>query len=866
MALWDLLKMRVRDALGNPLPKAKNWRFVNANASYNAEDDAIDFTLPGSEGGGSLVGSASINVTGDGTLGLGALTSADLLTAENVRLTSTANRNIYGMAASLTLGEMVPGKTVTNDNPVGGYDFVFHNESASVSGGAQNRFKLPSAEGASFTLKPGQTRYFPYNYGSTNRWVKEDEVDAFVQGELASALAARVGRRDGEERRCAGVGALGVGPGNFRWHSGDSTVADGTNVLGSSAAGRWKRVHVNVKELYVIDLFTRRGAYDGERVWCTGYYSYGNGTTGVTGLGDNGGGEFRWDGSSTLVMDGGMIVGPGHIGPDANGLGAFLPDSSPAAGRWIRIYPNTSHRNVKGFGALGWGLHNYNGGNGYIADENAIMAAHNSARPYGAEVYFPEGSYTVSRCLRLVGGSGGRSNCRWVGENRRGQTINNVKLVWYGTRYWNGPTSAGASADPALVGSVLMCMGNYDSSVENIQFGVAPGHHCEVLLNLGYHEGDAIVASVTHQRIKNCAFVGQQPALDTGVGQGSASFGVVFDYFRKQNANIENCRLSDCTFAKIRDSCILISPDCQPYNTTIEYCYFINSGMHSTDSNAGPYGIGIRNRNASCSLEVKNCDFQRIAVIFKLQNPFQSLTVTECSSEQFKKLFEGMQSTEQTMGTMAWRGGRLDPGGVDDASEGPDATFPDWDYAAIDIGASSALRLESLNLTRGFDEFTTFEIKWKANTIYVINCDLPHVAPFFPQGEVTPSVLQGGIWCEGCTAPGRTGTAQAGKRVRVPRLQGCRTPGGTVTFSDAATTVSITNRHPDGTTAWPEAVGSVGYKVRWLGAVSIAGTPASGEPYAASITKDGFTATRTVAAGVGNSVTYAYELYREGVP
>lgn len=700
-----------------------------------------------------------------------------------------------------------------------------------------------------------------FGSGTTGRWTvvgTPDGISAItLAGLQVTELAATPGNGDGEVKACNGYAAAGDGGGGlFSWAAGVSSGADGYAKI-NATGGQWQKIVNSNKELLVTDLFTRRGAYNGERVWCSGYYAVGNSITGLTGFGDTGGGEFRWQADSTLLMDGGMVVGPGHIGPDGNGLGSFIPNASPPAGRWIRFYPNTSHRNVKAFGALGINLHNYNA-NLYIADEVAIMAAHASARPFGAEVFFPEGTYTVSRTLRLTGGSGGRSNCKWTGENRRGQTINNVKLVWYGAA-----TGTASVADPSRNGSVLMCMGNYDSSVEHIQFGVAAGHHCEVLLNLGYHQSDSVVASVTHQHVKNCAFVAQQAAKDSGSGSGSASFGIVFDYYQVQNANIENCRLTDCTFAKMRDSGVVISPSCQPYNTVFEYCYFINSGMHSTDPNAGPYGIAIRNQNASCSLAVNHCDFERIGVVFKLQSPFQSLTVTECSGEQYKKLFEGMQSTEQTMGTMAWRGGRLDPGGVNDASEGPDATFPNYDYAAIDIGGSSALRLESLNLTSGFNEFSSFQIKYKANTIHVVDCDLPNVAPFYPQGSLTPSNLQGGVWCEGCTAPGMTGGAQEGKRVRVARLLGCRTPGGTVTFTDSNTTIAVTHRHPDGSTAWPEAVGDTGYKVRWIGVTTSSGAPVAGEVYAASITKDGFTATRTTAPGTGKSITYAYELYRD---
>lgn len=70
----------------------------------------------------------------------------------------------------------------------------------------------------------------------------EELINGLGSGELASALATRVGRFDGEVRRCSGVGALGVGTGTFRWHAGDVDAAVVGMVLGSGS-GRWKRVY-----------------------------------------------------------------------------------------------------------------------------------------------------------------------------------------------------------------------------------------------------------------------------------------------------------------------------------------------------------------------------------------------------------------------------------------------------------------------------------------------------------------------------------------------------------------------------------------------------------------------------------------------
>jgi hypothetical protein len=242
MSMFDFFKTRMVDAFNNVMPRRARLRFVNASLSDNADNDSTDLTFAGG-GGASLVGSAVISVTGDGTLGVGGLANADLLTAESVRLTSAANRNIYGMTADVVLGNMVPGKTITNDNAAGGFDFIFHHESSSVSGGVQNRFKVPTLEGSSYTLKPGQSLYCPYSYGSTNRWVKEADANALLDGLLVTQLSVVQGRRNREVRAINGYGAAGDGgDGLFQWVTGVSAGADGGRKV-NATGGQWQRLY-----------------------------------------------------------------------------------------------------------------------------------------------------------------------------------------------------------------------------------------------------------------------------------------------------------------------------------------------------------------------------------------------------------------------------------------------------------------------------------------------------------------------------------------------------------------------------------------------------------------------------------------------
>lgn len=243
MSRFDLNKNRMRDQSGNVLPVRKNWQFAGFTAADDADSDTTILTPPVGEG--VSLTTAVIAVSADGTLGVGPLASADLLNAASVTLTSGANRNIHGMATDLTAGGMMPYKSITNGNAPGGADFIFSHNSASVSGGTQNRFSLPTPEGSSYTLKPGETLACPYAFASpsTNgRWAKEADADALTTGELWSALITRRGRRDGEERRISGVGAVGVGAGPARWAVGASPGAV-TGLIGPTlSGGYWQRV------------------------------------------------------------------------------------------------------------------------------------------------------------------------------------------------------------------------------------------------------------------------------------------------------------------------------------------------------------------------------------------------------------------------------------------------------------------------------------------------------------------------------------------------------------------------------------------------------------------------------------------------
>ena len=117
--------------------------------------------------------------------------------------------------------------------------------------------------------------------------------------------------------------------GYYRWDATSALADNGLTIVQptvSDGTGRWIRIYLEDYKPASITELKALPAGGLSYVEVGGYYT----------VGDGGGGLFYWNSSSTAADNGGTIV---------------IPDSSPATGRWFRIY--TDYVDVKEFGAKG---------------------------------------------------------------------------------------------------------------------------------------------------------------------------------------------------------------------------------------------------------------------------------------------------------------------------------------------------------------------------------------------------------------------------------------------------------------------------------------------------------------------------------
>jgi hypothetical protein len=200
----------------------------------------------GGGGGGLAPGSCSITISGNGTLGVTVgMTNDDYLRSNRIELNVTGGvRTLYGALAITASGSMDPNKTYVN---TGTHAAIIEHNSASVAGGNQNKFSLPTSEGTSYTLDPGQTLSFGGGYDYVAQlWKKPEDADALVDGLLVSELSAIKGRRDGEVRQTIGKTTPDDGGGGpWAWVDGGQAlyIEDGWSVIyASGSTGCWQRV------------------------------------------------------------------------------------------------------------------------------------------------------------------------------------------------------------------------------------------------------------------------------------------------------------------------------------------------------------------------------------------------------------------------------------------------------------------------------------------------------------------------------------------------------------------------------------------------------------------------------------------------
>lgn len=239
---------------------------------------------------------------------------------------------------------------------------------------------------------------------------------------------------------------------------------------------------------------------------------------GYTARGDGGGGLFWWDSASSATGNGGTII---------------TPDSSPASGRWIRLYSGVI--SAKWFGAKGDNVAN---------DTSALQAALNA----GAWVYLPKGTY---RCTGL---STGACKCL-MGDGGLTTILKN--------------TSASGT---------ILTMNTDIVQVEGIGF-----------LGTGGKTDVGIQISANNARARSCYF----DQLGKGIQQNGAyneynimdsDFALcdfaLYNYGGGINGKLHNCRIASC------DTAAYVS-DVGAGNTTegvsLEHCLIYACGDHAAN-------------------------------------------------------------------------------------------------------------------------------------------------------------------------------------------------------------------------------------------------------------------------------------------
>lgn len=613
------------------------------------------------------------------------------------------------------------------------------------------------------------------------------------------------------------------------WDAASVLAADGVTCLGYLGVGRWRRLASGQRALFCTDLFARVGAYEGEEVYCAGYYSDGNLSTGQTGFADNGAGTFRWDAGSTVAIDGGMVFGLASI----DGSGVLVPNPSAPAGRWIRNIDSSSPRNLKWFGPNAFGNTPLPGRR---KDSDAINAMLRSARNSCADFYSPEGIYACTEAINISPANGITNNCTFRGAGTA------TTFLWAGTRYWAGASPV--AAPNGETGSTMFNMASYGSTIEHLRIDVDGSTHLECAINFGYSATES-PAVVTEQTVRELAFGGRSATLLAG----SLGNGVVWDMYGRALGNVENCRFDRVSCSKCLHSLYRTTFTTQPFNIVFRES-FLGGGLHTVLDN--PYGVGLKTESGSSSVTFVNCDFERLAVPLYLAQPVACFSLVDCVSEQYKKIVYGHLGTSQTPSTGRILGGRYSGGGYAQASEG-DLTFIASDYYVIEIGGTTSLRLDSVNFNDGYDADANWIIKVAAGDIDSSSCRYKHVDPFYRPGNYDNAQKQGRTFSRGDTCP--FGVGVGGYTINMPVLNGCASWGGTFTAASLTTSTAIT-------LSKAEAGGATGYNVSFE-VDSITGTPTIGLPYVSSVGKSntGFTAIHP-DPGVASTVVYRYRLWR----
>jgi hypothetical protein len=538
---------------------------------------------------------------------------------------------------------------------------------------------------------------------------------------------------------------------------------------------------------------------------------------GFSSVQDGGEGQFYWNPTSTTTADGGLVFG------------------AAATGRWIRRTDAQSRRNVKWWGAKG---------DTATDDTAAIQLAINAATALKSEIFFPAGKYLISSTL-VVAGSG----LRFTGE--AGSTTGDMGTYLQ----WN---YTAATADDGGTRTLMQVTGQ-DVIFRHIVF------YNSVNGDVNYRK------KIAQNGVAIGVFSGQTFVATRGIVFEDCKFsgfrnGVILDRDGVSAGTLDFLKFVRCAW-QTHDRCVYVHGG-QPLGMNFLHCSF--SGVDPTGGGREPYGTGFYlDSSSGCSVSWIGGTVTYIAAGFwcLYSTPISIYDVDSENTKQMVRLYDFGAAGGYAVNV---EGGRFNFG-VSGAGIGY-MYNPSDDIAAgvhryLEISGGAAVTLRGASFNIGYTPDTNFRVSVGGEVNLVSSgCLYPSTRPF--ERTVQIGQLAGAYSTPGSTfSQGDMGVqADPGLPSRpvapCPALLGCENPGGTFTISGASTTataITFDRSEPSLTST----LTNVAYRVVFT-PVSFTGTPAVGSlsPYAASKSTTGFTPTVLVAPGVGNTVTFFYELVR----
>lgn len=515
-------------------------------------------------------------------------------------------------------------------------------------------------------------------------------------------------------------------------------------------------------------------------------------TQGSISSNDTGGGQFYFDAGSTDTPDGALVL-------------------SGTGGRWKRIIHNNI-LNVRWFGAVG---------DGVADDTAAIQAAINACAPNAGVVFLPKGTYRITDSLR----------CGWTyGPEVFGITIRGesgtprnfdpaTRVVW----------------DSAVTNRPAFWFNGYNFRFEGFGVYAAAGRALDTAFELGNMTASYHFSSSGHW--ENITVRG-----DTISGNGTVSYGVTFGHYHPFVFNTENCTFTGCYFFTMQHSCINIANG-QPYNTSIDRCYFHGGGSIPTG-----YGLFVGGTNGTGSVDIRSTDCQNLEVAYYLfLQPFTFVAYAG-EYEHCKKILFSTFGASSTINQVAIHNARVNNNDAGTAT----ANFSAADRDMFVCVTGAALTLQGIVM----DDYT--------NPVYVnVNYGATLVSMNNLWGPVDPFKVTdiaggggarcGGVWSTGDRIMNSPPVLGAQSYPLASRFGGVNVPG-TATITGAATSVAVVLP----STEWVDD-----YRVR-LDVESVTGVPAAGSfaPYVTALTATGFTINVPTAPGGVAAVTFRYTTWR----